>query len=237
MKPNKTALLGIRPYNHPEIDARIAYHQAGHAVAICLGNKQKQLPSVYFQIATKQHKRGAQPGGHPARLQDNLTALHEGGRLIQNFPISFVDASQFFDEQQQVEYQKAFAADIFNLLAGPLAEAKYVAVRDGEIFTPNLINLQALRFYGGNPDLGLIAQYMDCYLLNRDAYEQKLNAIYLDMFSFLDDYSNWNAIVKFAEFILAQPPCVIDYDDAVAIINTGKMQHEHKTLPQIFAVA
>lgn len=233
MKPHKTAILG----SHPEIDARIAYHQAGHAIAICLGNKQKQLPSVYFKIATKQQKQAKQPSGNFVRLQDSLTALHEGGRLIQSFPISFADANQFFDKQQQAEYQRAFEADIFNLLAGPLAEAKFVALRDGEKFSPNLINLPALRFYGGTPDLALVAEYMDCYMLDRKQYEQKLNAIYLSVFSFLNDTAIWNAVVKFAELILSQPPCVIDYDDAISIIETQTWPHKNEAASQIFAVA
>jgi hypothetical protein len=52
MKNNKTTFNAQQGID-PEIDSRVAYHQAGHAAAIYLGNKQKQLPAVYFQIIIK----------------------------------------------------------------------------------------------------------------------------------------------------------------------------------------
>jgi len=36
---------------------QIAFHEAGHAAAIHLYNKQKQLPPVYFQITIKKSDR------------------------------------------------------------------------------------------------------------------------------------------------------------------------------------
>ncbi|MGR9086220.1 MAG: hypothetical protein ACU841_04000 [Gammaproteobacteria bacterium] len=46
-----------------------------------------------------------------------------------------------------------------NLLAGPLAEAKYVAPRDNELMPPRLIDLNALHFYGGSADLKVVDDY------------------------------------------------------------------------------
>jgi len=41
------------PINHAELSRKTATHEAGHAAAIYLGNKQKQLPPVFFQIYIK----------------------------------------------------------------------------------------------------------------------------------------------------------------------------------------
>ncbi len=40
----------LSPAEYSELNRRIAIHEAGHAVAIYFGNKQKQLPQIYFQI-------------------------------------------------------------------------------------------------------------------------------------------------------------------------------------------
>jgi hypothetical protein len=49
-----------QPDNRIAIGTRNAYHQAGHAAAIYLGNKQKQLPVVFFQIVVTPHKQTGQ---------------------------------------------------------------------------------------------------------------------------------------------------------------------------------
>jgi hypothetical protein len=40
---------------------------------------------------------------------------------------------------------RLFEADIINVLAGPLAEAVYLALRDNEPFNPELVNISALQ--------------------------------------------------------------------------------------------
>jgi hypothetical protein len=65
------------------------------------------------------------------------------------------------------------------LLAGPLAEAKYVALRDNEIFNANLVNLRALIFYSGDQDLSAINNYMDCFVPDKADRRQQL----ADLFS------------------------------------------------------
>jgi hypothetical protein len=79
-------------------------------------------------------------------LRDNRTAKIEGGRLIQNLSLSFAEVTRFFSWPQQQEYLCAFEADVINLLAGSLAEAKYMASKDNENFNTHLINLDALHF-------------------------------------------------------------------------------------------
>ncbi|HEY5140341.1 MAG TPA: hypothetical protein VIJ25_13655, partial [Methylococcales bacterium] len=57
----------------------------------------------------------------------------EGGRLIRTLPTSLDEATKDFSTVQRLAYERAFEADMFNLLVGPLAEAKYVAMRDDEL--------------------------------------------------------------------------------------------------------
>lgn len=101
-----------------------AFHQAGHAAAIYFGNNQKQLPTVYFQITIKPMGLTGKQSTHFRDEYGEYSASVEGGRLIQSLPYSFAKASQHLTWSQQVEYRCAFEADVFNLLAGPIAVAK-----------------------------------------------------------------------------------------------------------------
>jgi len=44
----KQSSNGFNTVTHIELSRRTAIHEAGHAVAIYFGNKQKQLPPVFF---------------------------------------------------------------------------------------------------------------------------------------------------------------------------------------------
>ena len=213
--------LGINSHQdtHVEIDKRTAYHQAGHATAIYLGNKQKQLPSVYFQIIIKQLERDVQ---QPSRLVNTYgkgTAKIEGGRLIQTLPMSFAEATQCLSWPQQEECLCAFEADVINLLAGSLAEAKYVALRDNEVFNPNLVYLGALKFYGGSSDVEIIAEYMECFMLHKAERERKLAELFLAAFSFVNAGSNWFAISALADFILTEPKGIISCEEVISLLD------------------
>jgi hypothetical protein len=203
-----------------EIDKRIAYHQAGHAAAIYLGNKQKQLPAVHFQIIIKSKEREGQQSGLFARTRGKYSAEIEGGRLIQSLPLSFAEATQFFSWPQQEECLCAFEADVINLLAGSLSEAKYLACRDGEDFNPHLINLGALHFYGGSSDLEVITEYMECFMLHKAERNQKLAELFLAAFSFVNNRSNWHAISDLAEFILDEPGDIIQCEEIISLLES-----------------
>ncbi len=208
------------PLNSKEIDKRIAYHQAGHAVAIYLGNKQRQLPAVYFQILVKHLDAEIQFNDRIARPSGKYIAKVEGGRLIQNLPLSFNEATNYFSHTQLEEYQRAFEADVINMLVGSLAEAKYVADRDDEIFNINLINLSALHFYGGNSDLEVITEYMECFLLDEAVRQQKLADLFAAAFRFVSKRTNWCAIAALAQFILAEPKGVINCEEIIVFLES-----------------
>lgn len=216
MKLDQAAINnGLTP--RPHIGKRTAYHLAGQAAAICLGNQQKQLPEVYFQIII-QPQDGSTQLSRKSRKRDQYATAIEGGRLIQSLPASFAEANNCFSWPQQEEYRRAFEADIINLLSGPLAEAKYVACRDDEAFSANLINLEVLQFYGGRPDLAVVMEYMQCLIPYQPEREQKLAELFLAAFSFVNQPANWLAISALAKLILDEPKRIIHCEEVIAAL-------------------
>jgi len=114
---------------------QIVFHEAGHAAAIYLYNKQKQLPPVYFQITIKNTDHSlTHPFASRSVRHDHFVAAVEGGCLIHSLPVTLIESANYFSLDEQDTYRTAFEADMINLLVGPLAEAKHVALRDNERF-------------------------------------------------------------------------------------------------------
>jgi hypothetical protein len=124
-----------------------------------------------------------------------------------------------FSSTQKQAYQRAFEADIINLLVGPLAEANYVAMRDDEPINPRLVNLNALHHYGGSSDLETINEYLDCLSANRAQREKKLSELFLAAFNFISDRSNWHAIMALADYILADCKNIIECEEIIAVLD------------------
>jgi hypothetical protein len=203
------------------IDKRNAYHQAGRAVAIYVGNKQRQLPDVYFQIVIKPLSHN---GHHPYQLRNKhckYTAYVEGGRLIQSLPLSYIEATQYFSWPQQEEYLCAFEADVINLLAGSIAEAKYLATCDCEDFNPHLINLSALHFYGGSSDIDVIYEYMESFIVHQAERERKLAELFMAAFNFVNEKSNWLAISVLAQCILDKSKSIFNCEDVISLLDSS----------------
>jgi hypothetical protein len=59
----------------------------------------------------------------------------EGGCLIHSLPVTLIESANYFSLDEQDSYRTAFEADMINLLAGPPAEAKHVALHDNECFS------------------------------------------------------------------------------------------------------
>jgi len=208
--------------NRAELGRKTAIHEAGHAAAIYLGNKQKQLPPVFFQIFIKELNSDSQSTGCLCKSYDNcnncITKI-EGGRLIHTLPSSVDEAMSDFSSTQKQAYQRAFEADIINLLVGPLAEANYVAMRDDEPINPRLVNLNALHHYGGSSDLETINEYLDCLSANRAQREKKLSELFLAAFNFISDRSNWHAIMALADYILADCKNILECEEIIAVLD------------------
>ncbi|MDD2761308.1 MAG: hypothetical protein PHH11_13590, partial [Methylomonas sp.] len=111
----------------------------------------------------------------------------------------------------------AYEADIVNLLVGPLSEAKYVALRDGEIFNRQLVNLNAMRHYGGHSDIVRAQQYLEYFLSSKSQREQKLDHLLSEAFEFIDNPKHWKCIASLAQFILDNRQETISCDEAIAI--------------------
>lgn len=203
-----------------DLDQKIAYHLAGQAVAIYLGNKQKQLPAVHFTIEFKQGGQDQLAPSH-FRQADRESAKISGGRLIQSLPVSYAEATVSLSWYHQAEYRCAFEADVSNLLSGPLAEAKFVALQDGEAFNPKLIHLRALQNYGGHSALESANEYMECFMHHKAERKQKLAELYMAAFNFVNTRANWRKISALAEFILGQPEDsnVIHCEDVISLLD------------------
>jgi hypothetical protein len=88
---------------------------------------------------------------------------------------------------------------MINLLVGPLAEAKHVALRDNECFSKNLINVNALHNYGGKSDL------------------EKVSGLFNKAFQFIDSPDHWKAIERLADYILDNTKNTISCEEAIAM--------------------
>jgi hypothetical protein len=209
--PDKLSYLSPQ-IDQLELSRKTAIHEAGHAAAIYFGNKQKQLPPVFFQIIISDRLCNA--------YDKNCQTKVEGGRLIQSLPSSFEENCRSFSPNQEQAYQQAFEADIINLLVGPLAEANYVAQRDNELISPRLVPLKALHNYGGASDLEIIHDYLQCFIADRNEQEEKINKLFLEAFNFINDWAHWNAITALANTILIHDKDIIDYEEVVSVLET-----------------
>ena len=208
------------PINEHDLIKQIAFHEAGHASAIYLYNKQKQLPPVFFQITIKALER-PQNSLLDARLflHDHFVAVVEGGRLIQSLPVALIESAHYFSATEQDAYQTAFEADMINLLIGPLAEAKHVALRDGEQFNNHLVNINALHYYGGTSDLETIYEYLDSFIGDRSRRQEKMVELFNKAFQFISSPVYWQAIERLAGYILHNRENTISCEEAIAVLD------------------
>jgi hypothetical protein len=213
---NRKPVTGLlNTISHYDLKRETAIHEAGHAAAIYLGNKQRQLPPVFFQIFIK-----PQALTNISGISGEWVAKVDGGRLIHTLPSTIYEATRDFSEAQKQAYQLAFEADIVNLLVGPLAEAKYVALRDEEPLNPRLISLNALQYYGGSSDIDIVREYLDCFISDKEQHAAKLTELFLMAFSFIHDHANWQAIMTLADYLLSVGKDWVDCEEAGAVINS-----------------
>jgi hypothetical protein len=225
-----------------EYKQRVAFHEAGHAAGIHLNNKAKQLPPIFFKIIFKDMGGFTFTEGMAYQSpHDECIARVEGGRLIELLPPSIENLSGLIDRNNATtqpikEYLGVFEADIINLLIGPLAEAKYVAEIDDELFNHKLVNLNALTYYGGNFDLALVYEYLQSYSADKQQQDNKLNELFLAAFDFINNDANWAAISELADYILGSNKNTIYCDEIISTLNhaidhfqkrRAKVRHHH----------
>ncbi len=202
---------------------QIAFHEAGHAAAIYLYNKQKQLPPVYFQITIKaQDRQINSPLNTCSLAHDHYAAVVEGGRLIHSLPVALIESTYYFSATEQDAYQTAFEADMINFLIGPLAEAKHVALRDDEQFNARLVNINALHNYGGTSDLNKVYEYLDIFIADRSRHKEKTVELFDKAFQFISSPAHWKAIARLADYILKNKENIISCEEAIAVLDESK---------------
>jgi len=215
----RSHLIDIPPISHDaEFIRQVAFHEAGHAAAIHIRNKQKQLPPIFFQIYINHVYQWRKDARNTYENDKVYLTKIEDGRLIHTLPSSVAKALSDFTPAQEFQYQVAFEADIVNLLAGPLSEANYIALRDDEPINPNLVHLDALHFYGGSSDIETINEYMDCLELSLAQRQAKLVSLFLKAFAFIKDPANWRAILALAEYIISSQKNIILYEDVASVL-------------------
>jgi hypothetical protein len=209
---------------HKEVNRKVAIHEAGHAAAIYLGNKQKNLPSIFFQIDMTSGKRDFQSAQFLSKANNHLANI-EGGRLIHMLPSSIEEATRSFSPEQVIAYQHAFEADMINILAGPLAEAKYLALQESS--SPGLMHLHHLHYFGGSSDLESVYEYLECFPENSELRQQKITALFLEAFRFINEEANWRAITALADYIVNEDKDIIECNEIISVLEAvNNLQHD-----------
>jgi hypothetical protein len=152
-------------------------------------------------------------------LHDHFVAVVEGGRLIQSLPVALIESAHYFSAAEQDAYRTAFEADMINLLIGPLAEAKHVALRDDEQFNTQLVNINALHYYGGTSDLETIYEYLDSFIADRSRQQEKMVELFNKAFQFISSPIHWKAIQRLAGYILHNRENTISCEEAIAVLD------------------
>lgn len=218
-----------------EHQQRIAFHEAGHAAGIHLNNKARQLPPVFFKIIFKEMNQvtAADVMAYQS-THDDCIARVEGGRLIELLPPSVdglaSELTEHNDAMAQLvkDYRIAFEADIINLLIGPLAEAKHIATIDDELFNHKLVNLKALKNYGGSSDFALANEYLQSFSADKQQREEKLDELFNIAFNFISIDANWAAISKLADYILGSKKNIIDCEEIASILEQSVAHFQNR---------
>lgn len=197
------------------ISKRNAFHLAGRAAAIHLGNEQKQLPAIHFQIVVDLEAGHHQAFGKNSPYNSQWTASMEGGVLTQPLLSNNIKAAITLSPDELEKFHQAFEADIINQLVGPLSEAKYVALRDNQTFNVNRIYLGALKFYGAKAALNLINTYMEFRQFDSNSQSKKLAELFLAAYGFISNQEIWQTICHLSEFIVEQNQMVIPCETLV----------------------
>ncbi|MGZ5008654.1 MAG: hypothetical protein ACXWFI_13415 [Methylobacter sp.] len=234
MKRNKI----IEALSHDKLTEqkkRIAFHEAGHAAGIHLNNKDRQLPPIFFKIMFKGMESVTDEDvmAYQSGLDDCIACV-EGGRLIESLPPSIDslvrELTRHSDAMMQLvnDYMVAFEADIINLLIGPLAEAKYVAETDDELFSHRLVDLKALKNYGGSSDLALVHEYLQSFSTDKQQQDEKLDQLFTAAFNFVNNDVNWAAITQLANYIFSGSKNIIGCEEIVAMLDESVERFQNR---------
>ena len=211
-----------------DIQPADAYYSAGQAIAITLGNTQKQLPDVYYQLCLNPCPRGLPAG--PANSDKSYVLALEGGRLIHSLPMCLTDSQAFVYDQDHAMLHCALEADVVNLLSGPLAEAKYTAAIRGETLNEKSLALSTLRFYSQGALTEQVDDYLECLSPLKIQRQHHFLKLLKASFNFINDGPMWSLIKALAEYIQAQPKAILTCEEIRFFLNSIK-RADSATLP------
>lgn len=206
--------------NFQELSKQIAYHEAGHATAIYLYNKQQQLPPVFFEIQIKNHVNIKQLiADNKGFSKAHIAAEIKGGCLIENLALNLSVNKNEIADNEKAEYFHALDADVINLLAGPLAEKNYVIQRDNEVISAELLNIQTLSQEGNYSDMKKINHYLNFFSDCPLERQQKLSQLLKQSFHFITHPQTWKAVDAVARHILESQNQWIHCEEVFKIID------------------
>lgn len=186
-----------------------AYHVAGYAAGIYLNNKSKFLPSVFFNIVLNEVScliDSDVPIYQTTR--DDYISRVEGG-LIVELPVS--SKEELNDIMAVDDYKISFEADIINLLIGPLAEAKHISDSDDIFANPNEASPNE------ENSAAIVNSYLKCFFDEKQK-NKKLDELFLEAFSFVNNDANWFAITSLANYIIDSASVDIIYYQEISLI-------------------
>lgn len=108
---------------------------------------------------------------------------------------------------------------MINLLVGPPAEAKYVALHDNECFNKNLINVNVLHNYGGTSDLEKVYENLESFIADKSLQEEKIAELFNKAFQFIDSPAHWQAIERLAAYIMDNTQNTISCEEAIIVLD------------------
>ncbi len=210
----------FKPSSIEECEQKIAYHEAGHATAIYLRNQQLNLPPVFFQIKfNTEIFESAQDEKQEDNLIHDNVAMIEGGCLIHSVTVSLLESSNFFSDDDHHAYLQAMQADIVNILAGPMAEAKFTAIRDQEWNETQFDNIEVLHNYGGSYDIEKINEYLSSYIPTGSQRLNVLESLITETLKFINTPANWFAISQLANAIYQRTSDTISCEQIAEIVD------------------
>ncbi|MDO9185924.1 MAG: hypothetical protein Q7W13_07925, partial [Bacteroidia bacterium] len=90
---------------------------------------------------------------------------------------------------------------------------------DDELFNHKLVNLDALKNYGGCSDLALVNEYLHSFSVDKQQKDEKLDELFTVAFNFIKDDANWAAITKLADYIFGSSKNIICCEEIVSILD------------------
>lgn len=207
-----------------------AFHNAGHLVAIYVNDGNKQLKHANFPIKLNDVNSVDTDSVHQAIRNGRRNGVFSNtGCSMQSIAVAVEEASPgYFGASTAIdpdrETENLLEAEIINLLAGPLAEARYIHDEDNEPMTHHLVDLEALKSYGGCEDLALVQENLSVLSQDPSECERKLAELFKTAFDFIVNELNWKVVSQLAESLYRKKS--MSYGEVVAMFEAN--QHTPK---------